>query len=106
MYIYIPPRSKPGVRAPIIRTTANNSSGNVEDKALDKIVTEQMLEKLTEKERETIVLWSHGNSLKEIALVISVKYDGRTPETPLSGRAMGVRIRKIIHKLQEFAAEL
>jgi hypothetical protein len=107
MYFYGLPPLKSGIRAPVIRATSTGSGpGDVEERALDKILTEQLLEHLTGKERETIILWSHGNSLKEIALEISVKYDGRTPDNPLSGRAMGVRIRKIINKLQLVAKDL
>jgi hypothetical protein len=76
------------------------------DGVLDRITANQFLSCLTPKEHDTIVLWSEGKTLSQIAYYISLQYEGRTPETCLSGRAMGVRVHKILRKLREYAEML
>jgi len=72
-----------------------------EDKILNKVATEQLLMKLTSKERTTIVMWAERYTLAEIARHISTVYEGRDEDNLLSLRAIGARIRKIIKKLRK-----
>ena len=74
-------------------------------KLLDDIFVSQLLAKLTDKERETITLWANGETLKYIAIYIGNKYDHRNETNPLSGCALGFRIKKIIKKLKRYAQE-
>ena len=67
-----------------------------EEILLDIVECDQLLETLTEKEQHTIVLWVEGKTLQKIAEIISVKYDGRTEENPLSARTLGSRVKKIL----------
>jgi hypothetical protein len=71
-----------------------------ENKLLNTILVSSVVDTLNTKDKETILLWAGGLSLKLIADIIGPKYDGRTSDNPLGSRAMGVRVRKIIKKLQ------
>lgn len=85
----------------------SDSSGQIfyghEDETLNKVTIEQLLSHLKSKEQETIILWSQGKTLEQIAIYISVKYEGRNEDNPLSARAMGVRVHKILDKLRKLA---
>lgn len=72
-----------------------------ENKALDKITVSQLLDTLNNKDKETIIMWINGSTLEEIAKHISIKYDNRSVDNPLSAMAMGSRIKKILKKLRK-----
>jgi hypothetical protein len=67
---------------------------------LDKVIFDQLLEVLSEKERMTISMWSQGWTLQEIAGFISLNYEGRTEDNLLSPRTLGARVTKILQKLR------
>jgi DNA-binding NarL/FixJ family response regulator len=71
-----------------------------EDAILNRVIFDQLISELTDKERETILMWTKGNTLKEIAQHISLEYEGRTEDTILTTRTIGTRIKKIIKKLK------
>lgn len=73
---------------------------NGEEAILNRVIFDQLIAELTDKERETILMWSKGSTLREIAHYISLEYEGRTEDTILTTRTIGTRIKKIIKKLQ------
>jgi hypothetical protein len=75
----------------------------LEDIVLDKILLENLLNQLTLKERETISLWAHRYTYKEIALYLTMKYKEKSGSGVISPSAVGTRIKKILEKLQKLA---
>lgn len=79
---------------------------DIENSVLDRVVFDQFLAILTDKEQETIEMWAQGWTLVEIAAHISCKYDGREKDNPLSPRTFGVRIHKILQRLRLHRSQL
>lgn len=71
-----------------------------EDKFLEKLTLMELLSTLTPKEQETLILWAQRYTLQDIADKISTKYEPNTRKTPLTGRAMGARIKKLLERLK------
>ena len=77
-----------------------------EDVLLDKVYIEAILGILTEKELDTITMWSQQFTFPEIALFLFRQYgDGRRGK-PLSRSGISGRIQKILHKLRKHAKSL
>jgi hypothetical protein len=74
-----------------------------EDKYIEQITLIELLSNLTPKERETLILWAQRFTLQDIADKISAKYEPNTRKTPLTGRAMGARIKKLLERLKRLA---
>jgi len=74
-----------------------------EDKYIEGITLTELLSTLTPKEQETLILWAHRHTLQDIADTISLKYESKARKTPLTGRAMGARIKKLLERLKRTA---
>lgn len=78
------------------------STNDEEDRAINKIAVEQLLATLKDKDRDIIVLWSEGHSLREIAAYISEKYESRPTNMPLTPGTIGARVNKILKRLRKY----
>ena len=73
---------------------------SVEDFNLNKIYIEQLLSELEDRELDTIVLLTLGYKAKEIARIISDKYEKKL----LKPHTMMLRIGKILNKLRQISS--
>ncbi len=72
-----------------------------EEKHIDRIYIECLLNLLDTKARETIVLWSQGYKPYEIAVIISEKYEKRL----IKPNTIALRISKILKQLRQISIE-
>ena len=71
-----------------------------EERSINKVYLEQLLLSLSQKERETVTLWSQGYKPHEIAKLISDKYEKRL----IKPHTIVLRISKILKKLRQISA--
>lgn len=78
---------------------------DVEEMLVNRMLLQDLLALLSDKDRDTILLWAHGYSLADIARYVNEKYERRPSKMPLSASGIGPRIRKILKKLRKYAKE-
>lgn len=74
---------------------------DVEDKLIFNLDIERIKKELNPRDQVIFDMWIKGYTLQQTANVVGPRFNKRTPNNPLTCRAIGARLHKILERIRK-----